>query len=403
MTGYFWEGRGYQENLWAEYLSLAGFQVCVFTSNSHNLIFQNSEVSQGKRFEVTRLTTWRMPFGILLSSKLSRALDRFQPELVFWIGVGQFFGLPLILHRKFRHLPVVSFFGENLGMHEFDWRKSGISFKQRIKAVGFRLMRGGYYRHVFRRSNIIVATKQQTSEILLSLCSSVRERSDCREKLVELPLGYDPRLFRVDAHARRAVRDTYGLKEQDLLIVVSSRFSKGKRLDRLVKFLSSAFDDNKRLKVVLIGFVANDPVSESIRRQIDASIYKDRFITQPFLPREDLSRWFNAADIGLYHNPSISVQEAMGTGLYMCLSNDGSMSHLISSAEYGLFFDRNDQASLIRCIRDAAQTVSIHMDNGYHAWRLAASLNHAWLGYDRLTWDLMERLKNTDAYCRYCL
>jgi glycosyltransferase involved in cell wall biosynthesis len=393
ISGYFHEGRGYQENILAEELSLIGHEVRVFAGDlvgpgiSHDL-----SAGRAGGYEVNRVRTRRCPAGIILSWGLRQILREFRPAWVFWIGVGQFFGRVMLSDRKLQTIPVVSFFGENLGMHEFDWHKPGIGLHQRWKAFGFQVLRGSFYRRVFERSSIIVSTKRQTADILLGICTD-KGRERLKEKLVDLPLGFCPRTFYPSYETRRRVRAELGIGNEEILAIVSSRFSYKKKSDILIDGLAAASETDSRLRVALVGFDDGSTVSKTIGRRIDKLTSRQRFIKQPFGPRKRLAELFNASDIGVYNNPSISVQEALGTGLYLCLSNDGSMSHLFSGSDYGLWFDRNDPSDISSNVLKAANIVASHLGSGYARWRQSIALAHRWLGYDKIVDSLLARVQ----------
>lgn len=396
VSGYFVEGRGYQENVWAEQLGSLGHDVCVFTSE-----YLPRGITHDRRrgllpYRIFRVEAKRYPSGIILSNSLSGALREYAPDWVLWFGVGQFFGLYLLLSPLIRKAPVVSFFGENLGMHEFDWRKRGISLTQRIRAIGFRQLRGPLYRAVFDRSRWVIATKRQTADILLDLCKRRSQRAALARKLVNIPLGYSPEVFFPDRLCRERVRRELGLVNGDVLVITSSRFSPGKRLNELVLSLMHAVCADRRLRVCLVGFSQDNPVARQIQRLIDSGSCADRFIKHPFTTRERLAELFNAGDIGLYDNPSISVQEAMGTGLFMCLSGNGSMQHLLGHADTGLFYHPHDRASKAEALKKAADIVSSNNDTAYWGWRNRIHKRNRWLGYDRMAAELIRLMLNSE-------
>ena len=81
----------------------------------------------------------------------------------------------------------------------------------------------------------------------------------------------------------------------------------------------------------------------------------------------------------------------------MCLSNDGSMAHLINSTEHGLFFNKTSNDSIVYCLRTASKLVADQRSSGYGQWRECIRRNHAWLGYDCLAKDLLARLDQINA------
>jgi glycosyltransferase involved in cell wall biosynthesis len=392
VSGYFIEGRGYQENIWAEELTKLGLRVCVFTSTFVPRGINHDFKIKSQRYEIKRFKGIRLPSGIIWAPKFKAPLIDFNPDWILWFGIGQFYGKPLLDDFKLKKVPLLGFFGENTGMHEFNWKKPNINLHQRIKAIGFQLLRKSLYLKAFQRCNKIICTKRQTSDILKSLCSRKQQINYLSEKMLDIPLGYSPDLFYPDFNKRLKVRSQLKLIPGDILVLASSRFSPGKKIGQLVDGATKAISQNNRLFFCLVGFFENNPTSKIINLKINTNPFKKQFIKHPFCSRKKLAELFNAADIGLYQSPSISVQEAMGTGLYMCLSNDGSMNHLLKNPSQGIFFDRQNIEAISNALLQAAKEVSSHARD-YKDWRKAIARKNTWLSYERITLDLLKLMK----------
>jgi len=92
---------------------------------------------------------------------------------------------------------------------------------------------------------------------------------------------------------------------------------------------------------LIIGFL-NDKYEEQLREYIDRQEYPDKFHLFPFLGHNQVRRMYCASDIGIWTQPSISIQEAMGTGLPVLLPGKTSLSNLLMhTPSNGWYFDRD--------------------------------------------------------------
>src|SRR3954464_6133578 len=162
--------RSYQENVWAEQLAKTGHVVRIISAARVDTPILRIDEPTGS-YETQNVKTWFLPRFTYWSSKAHRAVREFKPDLIVVYG-DKLFSLRTIRDRSLAHVPVISTYSENLGMHEFDWRKPGITWRQRVWAIGFAILRGGPIRKVCKRSALVVGNTPQAREIILRVISS---------------------------------------------------------------------------------------------------------------------------------------------------------------------------------------------------------------------------------------
>jgi hypothetical protein len=79
----------------------------------------------------------------------------------------------------------------------------------------------------------------------------------------------------------------------------------------------------------------------------------------PFAEQVRLNELYNAADIAVLPNASISCQAALGTGLTVCLANNGTMDHLIRHPSQAAFFDPAQPEELSHRLIDFADSMYV--------------------------------------------
>jgi glycosyltransferase involved in cell wall biosynthesis len=395
-------GRSYQENLWAEQLARLSHDVRVFLPNEpghpHGLV-ERVEVPGGV-YERQYAATRKLPRGTYWPRRMHELVRNYKPELIVIFG-DKTYSVKLVRDESLRDVPVISTYSENLGMHEYDWRKPGISLRQRVYAVASGALRGGPMRAVCRRSNLIVGNTPQARDILLRLFPA-GEQSAIERKYLDMPLGFSPEHFGYRPETRLRVRQQLGVGPDDVLVCVSSHFSPTKEpfVLLIINALRAVMDQDPSLKAVVVGFT-EDPryigVSRRIAEHLAQGRHADRLLRESFANRERLCELYNAADIAAFGRVSISCQEALATGLVACFANDGSMNHLVKFEDQAVFFRPNDQDDLARVLGQAVQRVRSHEGAKRHEFRERCASAARWLGYDRIIGSLLERVTKSHA------
>ncbi len=383
VTGGHNPGRGYVDNHWAELLPSMGHEVRLITNSQSSESLTRHE-GQGGSYELHRVPAWAGPRNVYLSRHVGRALREFGPDLVVWSVPARLFGMSLLLSKDLKKLPMVTIFTEKYGMHEFDWKKRGISIKQRLHAIAFHLLRGPVVRPICRRSTLIVATTPQTREILLMLFGE-REKPRIDTKILVMPLGFHPGLYGWTPSVRQATRRELGLADDDVVIVMSSRFTphlKTEDLPPSIEGIIAALIAHPAARAVIVG-MGDDEFSDRFRRRIQASPVAGRMQCLQWADQARLNAIYNAADIALFGNASISCQSALGTGLAVCLADNGSMNQLVTIPRQGFFFRPRDSRDVGAKLSDALAMFEAMSGPQRVAFRNSLADGSRWLSYDQ--------------------
>ena len=177
-----------------------------------------------------------------------------------------------------------------------------------------------------------------------------------RRKCALSALGFEGSVFHVDPEARAAERERLGIRSSDVVALYACKITPIKRLDLWVSVMAAAMRRVPVLRAMLIGLRDGDVESTRVLSWIEATGLGDRFICLPFASRERLPRLYNAADLGVwYMQPSVTIQEAMGTGVYMLLTDARTVSHLVYDPQTGRYFPAGDYRRLEELVVDVAK------------------------------------------------
>ncbi len=401
VSAFFRPGLMYLENLLAELLPRMGHTVRVVASFDGASLGESGAGSQPPRdpgYEICRVPCLRLPWNFyLFSGKAVPAVRQFQPELIVWVGPTRYFGRGIERDPALSGVPLVTTFSECAGWYEFDFRKPDIPLYQRLRALAYRVLRGSTVRAACRASTLIVGVTPETPGILVSLFRPGPERDAIAGKSVVLPLGFHPGITRWDPALRRAVRRELGLAPGEVVVAMSSRFTRFKAglLQTMVAGLGQAIAREASIRALVIG-LDDGPTSRDIRRAITASPCAERFVCHDFADQTRLNALYNAADIVLFGNCSISVQAAMGTGLFACLAGNGTMDHLVRSPDLGVFFRTGDASDLADKLAQAASGQAGQSDDERLGARARRVEDNAWLGYDRILSAMLDLIGPAD-------
>lgn len=388
---------GYQENLWVQQLVHDGHEVRVITPGRSSGPIAQMPVLAG-HYEEQRIKALGFLRSIFLGD-ISQALLEYQPDAVMWVGPGMFFGRQLAYNKRLASIPVATFWSENLGMHEFDWRKKGLTMRQRLHALAWRVLRCREMRRALRRSQVIVGNTLQTLDVLKIAFGDGPEWPQIERKHVHFPLGYSPLEYAWDPSLREATRRRLGLGAEDVVVCFSSRFDPGAKARDIATAIGGIRDALTRradLKALVVGF-ADNATSADFRRLIADSPTGARIQCHPFANRRELNEYYNASDMAIFTNASISAQAALGTGLYTCLADNGSMEDLITIPEQGVFFEYGNSRSLADRLVRAAEEAHLWTPDERQQVRQRRVEASRWLGYDRILSDLFARLDGSAA------
>ncbi|MBN2562296.1 MAG: glycosyltransferase [Phycisphaerae bacterium] len=359
---YFVTNMGYQTTGWFNALVAGGHRVRAICSCYVPTVLHGrydppfaeglEEVNGG---EVLRLPGRELPHDIIKCPGVLRELLDFSPELTLAVYPGTMFARELVSRRAVLPGGLFSMFGENRAQREVVDPSVRSKMKRAMFDVAFFALKRPYYQRIMAASDVLLMQTPDTLDFLLPRVARGRRLARFRAKSALFFLGFDKAVFHVDADARRAERRRLGIGDDEVVALYACKITAVKRLGLWVSLMAAAMRQVPKLRAVLVGIRDGDPESARTLSSIEATGLRDRFICLPFASREELPKLGNAADFGVWHlHPAITIQEVMGTGLYMVLTNDATVSHLVADPETGRYFRREDFAQAEKLVIETA-------------------------------------------------
>jgi glycosyltransferase involved in cell wall biosynthesis len=343
VCGHFMPEVGYQEVWIARTLARHGVKVRVVTSaavssSARRVVRQSypaGHFQTAEGYELVRLPVAFRFRSAVLSRGVVEAVAEWQPDVILALGIGKLFVVPVLQARELEGISIVCFFSE---LAEYRRRHS---FWARLFAWvqdrGFEIVKQRFYRVAFRRAALLVCNMPATLEWLRACCSTSEEEHLLREKARILTLGYDSSLFFFEPAERRMMRERLGYGEQDVVLITVTRVVPHKGLERVIEAIGELQRRGYPVAYVLVGALG-DEYQRQLWQRMSRQPCPERFQLVPFLPAEETRRLAAAADLGVWMQPAISAQEAMGTGLPLVLPRRPSLCHLLQEGKSGWYW-----------------------------------------------------------------
>ena len=331
--------RSYQENLWAEQLADLGAAVTVFSAIELGITRQITEEiltsPLGSSFLHKSVPTHVLPQNQFLSPLLADALVASEAELIVWFGCIMYFGGAIYSDSRLAKTPLITIYSlSRRGRHPFRWYGRHLTLGDRLKGLLFQTVRAPILTQTLRRADLTVANTPECTDIIRQYVWG-DERIKWARKHEEIPLGFCGHTFTYHSALRQSARAALPLSEQDLVLVFSSRFEENKwpaiysAFNAVERFFDAlGYADQARVHAIWVGAKDNDTTRKFNDLLLEPSRHRSQHHLMSFQTRQRLATIYHAADIALFAQPSISCQEAMGTGLYVLCPPDPSLNHL---------------------------------------------------------------------------
>jgi glycosyltransferase involved in cell wall biosynthesis len=341
----------YQEAQIADALHRMGHNVTVVTTN-------RSQHDQRKRVEETDF-----PYQVIRLNKLIKIsttifyifynrnlLEGLNPDYVFLIHPT--WGLPYFLMKAIpSETGVISIFGDYENF-------SSSSLKNKLSQ---KLVKDYWARKTIRRSDIVVANTNKTVSIL---SNKIRNKEHL-DKIIMTGLGYNKTRFFYNEKKRKEKRTQMGLTNKRVVITVT-RMVEYKNILSNIQPVLKALRENKDLIYMLVGFDHSD-YSKYLKKQLRSLDVSHQLILKDFVEPEELNELLNISDFGYWYRPSISIQQAMGTGLFVLLPNydyEDALDHLIANEKSGYFFESHkDLTEKLKTLNNGYNRPELHEIN----------------------------------------
>ncbi|MBN2336460.1 glycosyltransferase family 4 protein [Candidatus Bathyarchaeota archaeon] len=207
------------------------------------------------------------------------------------------------------------------------------------------------------------------------------------DKIRLIPLGATVNLFRQDDKLREATRKELGVRDDEALLVYAGKYYEGKDLHVLLEAVNMMSERN-RVKTLIIG---KGPEEYQDRLKELSRRYGLGTMFLRFQPKERLSSFYNAADVGVWPGlDSITIIEAMAAGLPVVIPRTMRNQHYLDY-DNGVFIRRGDTAQLAETLDTLVRDEPLRREMGQRGVRHVEE-NLSWKVITGKTFEYYEQI-----------
>lgn len=331
---------GYQENFLPAEQKKLGHEVKIITSNRHPLysgINDNTRKLKTGKYSDKGVEIYRLPVifeykksGELILRGLKKLLKKLNPDIVHVHSAFSPMALQAIHYQYSVKYKLFIDDHSHIGNYSINtiFKKIYMYFVKK------------YYTKNKNKVACLLPVQYSSKEVL--------ERYLPGFNIKLLQLGANNHIFNPSNKDRKQIRDKYKIKNDELLIITSGKFSKIKDIDFLIKSLIKILN-NKKYKLIIIGGGKKDYMDKL--KNLSKKYIGNKIIFIGFLKNKDLNKYYNASDIGIWPgNHSIGVIEAVSSGLPVILPKEDIAYKILFENNAAIAFKRKNKESLLKSI-----------------------------------------------------
>jgi len=356
VANFFMPERGYTEYYLAKKQHEMGHDVCVITSDRYP--------SSGKRYRKSgsmaqfedELEVFRLPSAIELSgdvfvsiNEFKRCLIDFSPDIVHIHSALSPLGFTSALYKHAIGYKTVANVISGIVIAE------GLTLA--IKKALLKIYTKTAWPYVSDRIDCFVAYAEAAVNWMQ------KEVNIDRSRIRFIPLGADSDLFCFNSQKRVTVREKLGVTDNDVIAIYTGKLLPYKKLDTLFSASAPLVRMHDDFRILIVGEGADQYVNHL--RLITNNLNMNRnVIFHHAVHRTELPSFYSAADFAVWPgHHSISVIEAMSTGLPIIIPESRWMNHLLKF-ENGFSYTEGDVAGLRKRIHILLNNVELRREMG---------------------------------------
>lgn len=322
LSNYFEPNYSYQEVQIAEEFYKQGYNVSVIACDTSQFD-SGKKVTSNKPYKVYFVDKYLRISTTIFYCFNSRSIAKeFLPDYVILIhpnmGLSHHIGKHFIGKAK-----LIAIYGDTVPLLDRNFKKRMILnvFKKRWITT-------------YLNTASVFANTNRTVKILKSI---YKKKID---NLEMLGIGYNSDYFYQCDVIRNKERQRLNV-ENNIVLVTATRIVPEKKIIEHISPVLDSLGKNKDMVYVIAGF-DETIYSKQVREFVQNHANGNQVITLDMLNPNQLLALFNASDYGFWYRAAISIQQAMGTGLYVFLEEQDWLDHLIDSGINGEYVKETD-------------------------------------------------------------
>ena len=195
--------------------------------------------------------------------------------------------------------------------------------------------------------------------------------SDDRVKVLHNGIELDKFKRKVSNEEKKIIRNKYGIKENEKVIMYCGRIDEGKGVKELILAFKK-INNIKDAKLIIVGSVAfgeNTKTEFEKELEVISKDIKDRIVFTGFVHNDDLYRIHNISDISIVPSKreeafGLVVVESMASGLPLIVTKDGGIPEIVDN-ESAIILDLDE-----KLINNIANAIDYLIENQKEAKKM---------------------------------
>ena len=350
LCAYFQPELGYREYYYPRNLAKLGHDVSVVTSDriipfpnwediakaaGHNISrFRDSGTSKLNGFTLYRLPVLFEYERLLFLRGVTKLLSAIRPDVVHIIENGMGYSIPVALRKRSLGYKLV---------YEIEISFSPGHMLRKREYAEYFLVKKPLLRYMIGKADKLNICSDQVREFLQDQIRS------SRNKIRSTVLGADPDLFYINHEERSETRNAMGVTEDEILIISASKIEPQKLYDMLIKYFGILKHEFPKVRLLIVGSGDADHM-KFLKRAAEIEGIRDSLLFYPFVKKTELRKFYNAADIGVWTQATITMLEAVACGLPIIVPNDKATRHLVEDGN-GQAYGYRNWTQLVDCLK----------------------------------------------------
>lgn len=211
-----------------------------------------------------------------------------------------------------------------------------------FKSSSFHIFKILLFKYIDEEVELYLPVQQYSKEFLVDRFGIDEDRTEL------LPLGVDIQLFCPNEADRDKIRSKYRFPNDHKVIITAGNIDPRKDIEVLLDALNE-IESEYNWTLLIVGRPSGPrgkAYMERIKDLVSEYGLSSNVIFKDFVPHDELSMYYNAADIGVWPGKlGITTVEAIGTGLPVIIPKSKATNYIVSN-DNGSQFVRGDSESL---------------------------------------------------------
>jgi len=228
------------------------------------------------------------------------------------------------------------------------------------KKIGFRGFRGIVLPIIKRSSDGFIAVNPYAQRFL-------KERLGIHNSHY-LPLGADIEQFQPSQQERTKLRSELNIDEDEFVVITAGNLNESKKIEEIIRSIPSI--ENRSVRLIILGS-GDEEYLHSLHELTEELEVSEQVIFHDFVEHEELSKFYNAADIGVWPGKlGITIIEAVSCGLPIIVS-DTEATDFLTGNENGIPLSEISPTEIATAIQKYAEDPELQDMHSSNAYQLA--------------------------------